>query len=392
MINLASKETCTGCAACVDVCPLNAIVMSYDNDGFKYPQIDYSKCIECHLCERKCPALSAKEINHPYLKTYAGYSSNPEILLTTTSGGFATELSQMIIQDGGLVAGVRYSPDFLTAEYSLAGHLEGLNEFKGSKYVQSEKNKIYTTVRQKILEGNKVLFIGCPCDIAGLHNTLGNTVLDNLLTCELVCMGVGSPKVAEEFINNIYNKYKSPIKSLCARSKVNGWFVPTLEIKLENGKSIKRPLYASYLGRGLQVYNRPSCFKCKYRDTNGFGDIRIGDFWGIKKTDPYWNRNGVSCIFVRSEKGMNAVNRLQKLGFKLFDVEYSTATNNNMSSTLNKGNKYEQLSHRFFTIFVSQGLKAACKATSDLGFRIKRLIPAALQPSIKRIYHFLRDK
>lgn len=392
MINLPKEDSCTGCSACQDVCPKDAISMTYDKSGFRYPVIDSAKCVECHLCEKRCPALNNKNIFQPYIKTFAGYSTNRELLMGTTSGGVATELSEMFVSEGGLVAGVQYNSDCIHAEYAIVDDTYELTKLRGSKYVQSEKNGIYIKIQQVLKEGKKVLFIGCPCDIAGLLSVLVNTPKENLLTCELVCMGVTSPKIGEDYAKYISDKYHSQIKSICARSKENGWFVPTLKIKLESGKVLTGPLYASYFGRGSQIYNRPSCFNCKYRGTNGLADIRIGDFWGIKKTDEYWNKDGVSCIFVRTTKGLAALESLRKKGFRLFEVDYATATENNMSSTKNKGEKYENLYRRFKEIFISKGLIAACKGTSNFGFRLKRIIPASIQPMVKHIYHLLRDK
>lgn len=392
MIKLALTESCTGCSACRDVCPKAAITMRYAEDGFLYPKINGGKCIECHLCEKRCPVLDKMIPQQPYIKTYAGYTPDNETLLTTTSGGVATELSRQIISEGGVVAGVKYAKDNIHSEYAIATTIGELEDFKVSKYVQSEKNGIFLKVLKLLKDGRKVLFIGCPCDVAGLLNILKNTPQDNLLTCELVCMGVSSPLISSAYGKYIRNKYHCDILSICARSKRNGWFVPTLLTKLRNGKELKEPLFASYLGRAMQIYNRESCFGCKYRGENGYGDIRIGDFWGIKKSDEYWNSNGVSCIFARTLKGIDAMEALRENGFRLFDVDYATATDNNMSSTLDKGPKYKELSQQFYTVFQEKGLEEACKMTSDFGFRMKRLIPLSLQPMIKRIYHILRDK
>lgn len=392
MIYLPKEDSCTGCSTCRDVCPKEAIAMTYDAAGFRYPVINHDKCIECHLCEKRCPALSEDNIDNPYVKTFAGYTSDHKLLMSTTSGGFASKLSEIFIGDGGKVAGVRYNSDCFHAEYSLALNMQGIEEFRGSKYVQSEKNGIFLLIRTALENGEKVLFIGCPCDVAGLLSVLKNTPKDRLLTCELVCMGVTSPKIGEEYGKYIYNKYHSRVNNICARSKDKGWFVPNLKIQLESGKKIIEPLYASYFGRGFQIYNRPSCFNCRYRGTNGLADLRIGDFWGIKKQDKYWNKDGVSCIFARTSKGLDAIESMKNNGFKFFEVEYTTATENNMSSTKNKGEKYEALYRHFRDVFMSKGLVAACNATSDFGFRMKRIIPASLQPVVKHIYHLLRDK
>ena len=50
-----AKQDCTGCTACVNVCPRQCILMRVDEEGFYYPIIDKEKCIECGLCEKVCP-------------------------------------------------------------------------------------------------------------------------------------------------------------------------------------------------------------------------------------------------------------------------------------------------------------------------------------------------
>ena len=366
--------------------------MEYDEAGFRYPVINYDKCIVCHLCERTCPSLKNENIDRPYKKTYAGYSDDKNLLLSTSSGGFATALSKLFLEEGGRIAGVRLSHNLINSEYNLASTVPEIKEFACSKYVQSEKNGIFKNVLNSLKSGEKVLFIGCPCDVAGLVSFIGDSPKDNLLTCELVCMGVTSPIISKQFIQYAEKKYKSKVVSFNARSKKLGWFVSTLELKFESGKFKTKPLYGTYFGRGFLIYNRPSCFYCKYRGTNGAADLRIGDFWGIKKSDPYWNKDGVSCIFARTQKGIEAIEKLKENNFSLFEVDYKEATDNNTSSTKNKGKKYIKLSERFKDILLTKGLIEACEETSNLGFKLKRILPGRFQPILKQLYHSLRDK
>ncbi len=366
--------------------------MQYDKEGFRYPVVNENLCVACGLCEKKCPAYDTSYISSPYLKTFAGYTTNLDILMNTTSGGFATALSKLAIDNGYTVAGVKYNQDFIKSEYTIVDTNEGLDALRGSKYVQSEKNGIFKSIKFLLKGGRKVLFIGCPCDIAGLYSVVGNLDTDNLLTCELVCMGVTSPGIAEKFRSYVETKYKRKLTYICARSKRNGWFVPTLEMRFEEGGTKTEPLFASYYGRGFQIYNRPSCFNCKYRGATGMADIRIGDFWGIKREDPFWNKNGVSCIFAKTEKGLSAIQKLSYSGYYIYEVDYTTATTNNMSSVKNKGRKYEELRNEFARIFLEKGLVEACRQTADMGFRLKRIIPASVQPIIKKVYHLIRDK
>lgn len=389
---IVEKNLCCGCGACSSICPTSAITMQYDREGFIYPILDEDKCINCKACGRVCPVIAAENKEYPeYLKTYAGYSEDNEVMSGCTSGGFATILSKVIIDDGGTVFGVKYSDDFTKAEYTHAKTYEELDSMMGSKYVQSEKNRVFSDVKDVLKKGHKVLFVGCPCDVAALKLYLDKDYC-NLYTCELVCMGVTSYRIAEEYKQYTEKKNKAKLISINARSKKNGWFVPTLEEKFDNGKIKYTTLYASYYGYGSQVYNRPSCFNCRYRDKNGLADFRVGDFWGIKDTDEFWNPEGVSCIFARTEKALSLVPRIREKGFRFFETEYKKATESNMSSLKNKSQHYVALRARFAEVFFDKGLISACNATASWTFRVKRIIPRRMQSMLKKIYHKFVDK
>lgn len=382
---------CCGCEACANICGHNAIEMRYDEEGFHYPVVDENKCASCGLCQKICPVSNECESTEPYKTTFAGYSSDGKTLEACATGGVATELSRLIIQQGGMVFGVAFTEDYVKSEYRAATTLEELDGFSGSKYVQSRKEDVYKQVKAHLNAQKLVLFVGCPCDVAALKLFLHKDY-ENLFTVELVCMGVTSYKIAECYKNWAEKKYQSRLTYLNPRSKEKGWFVPQLDVRFESGKKILSPLYGSYYGYGSQVFNRPSCYQCQYRGRTGVADIRIGDFWGIKQTDPYWNPKGVSVIYVRSDKGLMFLNQLKQENFCFFEVDYDTATLSNMSSFMNKPHKYVLLREKFAKEFLyGKGLPAACWRTASLGFMVKNVVPIRWQGCLKTIYHFFVD-
>lgn len=389
--NSNSVSNCCGCSACASRCPKDAINMRYDHEGFLYPVVESKRCIECGLCLNVCPINDKENLLKPYKKTYAGYSLNEKILYNSTSGGFITALSLKIIEMGGAVAGVRYTSDYIKSEYFLTESKDDLLAFASSKYVQSEKNNIYKQVETRLKQGKYVLFVGCPCDVYAMKQYLGK-VYGTFLGCELVCMGVSSYKIAEAYKDYAEKKYKSKLRRINARSKRKGWFVPHLEEEYDNGQIMCNTLFGTFLGYGMQVYNRPSCFSCKFRGENGVGDIRVGDFWGIKETDPYWNSKGVSCIFVRTENGEKALKLLDKSEFAIFETDYDTATLSNMSAHSNKSGKYVRKREKFAKTFRRKGLLAACISTGTISFWTKHIIPDKYHNTIKKIYHVFKDK
>lgn len=388
------RADCCGCSACDQICGHGAISMHRDDEGFFYPKVDETKCVGCTLCVKVCPIINSCQSKAPYLKTYAGYSLDEVIMRNSTSGGFVTTLSQLVIDRGGIVYGVRFDDSLTKTHYQIACTHDELRILAGSKYVQSDKEDTFTRVRADLREGKNVLFVGCPCDVAGLKRFLMKDY-DNLLTCELVCMGVTSPKVASDYKAWSEKKNRSRLVEMNMRSKMKGWFVPHLEEHFANGKIKCNTLFGTYIGYGFQIFNRTSCFFCQYRDTTGVGDIRVGDFWGIKDSDEFWNPNGVSGIYVRTKKGLRAVHELLTgYQFKLFETDYILATRSNMSSFRNKPKRYLDLRDKFAEVYIKEGrgLIAACKVTSSPGFWIKHYVPDVFHAFLKKMYHLITDK
>lgn len=385
------RQDCCGCTACEQVCGKSAIIMIEDMEGFLYPVVNEDICVDCGLCTKVCPVINKCESIAPYKASFASYSSDDKTLQMCATGGFATELSRLTIKQGGIVFGVSFSEDYVKAEYQVATTLDELKRFSGSKYVQSQKNDVFTQVRNTLVNNELVLFVGCPCDVAALKLFLRKDY-DNLLTVELICMGVTSYKIAESYKEWAEKRYHSKITFLNARSKEKGWYVPHLETRFENGKKKIASLYGTYYGFGSQMFNRPSCYQCQYRSQTGVADIRIGDFWGIKQSDPYWNPKGVSVIYVRSEKGINYINHMKQAGFILQEVDYEVATLSNSSSYKNKDQKYVLLREKFAKEFLhGRGLPAACWRVASLGFVVKNVVPSSLHEYLKRVYHYFVD-
>lgn len=331
MIHITEKFYCCGCMACVSVCPKQCIKMIEDEEGFLYPEIDASRCIDCKLCEKVCPELCQKEERSP-LSVYAAKNKNEQIRLASSSGGIFTLLAEKVIDEDGVVFGARFNEKWdIVHDYKETK--EGLVAFRGSKYVQSYMGDCYQKVKSFLQQGREVMFTGTPCQIAGLKNYLRKDY-DNLLTVDVVCHGVPSPKVWRIYLDEIARKGgkntvlshpicgKAEIKSIDFRSKSTGWkkfsFALTLSEATADGEKnsvllssiFTENLYMNAFLSNLSL--RPSCYACPVKSGKSGSDITLGDFWGIEKVLPEFDDNkGCSAVLVYTEKGERYIASLQ---------------------------------------------------------------------------------
>ena len=277
---ICEKEKCTGCFACYNICPHNAIEMKEDEFGATYPEIIKEKCVNCKLCQKVCPQLKEIKYNTPQ-KAFAMYSKNGKIREESTSGGAATLFYTSILNDNGVI----YGADNINCEgkfnFIRITNKEPLKRIKRSKYVHCYINNNYLKVKEDLEKGKKVLFIGTPCQVSGLKEFLIKSY-DNLYLIDLICHGVPTQKFLHEQIKLLKLKEKS-IKKITFRNS-SGY---KLSIYNENNKLIYDEYsdgvpYCREFLKGTIF--RENCYNCKYARIERISDITIGDFWGLEKT------------------------------------------------------------------------------------------------------------
>lgn len=203
MISINDKKDCCGCAACVQRCPKQCITLHEDNEGFLYPQVDESLCIDCGLCEKVCPVINQADERTP-LGVYAAKNPNESVRMQSSSGGVFTMLAERIIDEDGVVFGACFDERWEVV-HSYVETKEALAKFRGSKYVQSKIGSTYQQVEGFLKSGRKVLFSGTPCQIAGLKKYLRKEY-DNLLAVDFICHGVPSPGVFRTYLQEEINR------------------------------------------------------------------------------------------------------------------------------------------------------------------------------------------
>lgn len=303
-INLCSRDACAGCFACQGICPKHAISQTKDDEGFRHPKINLDACIECHSCEKVCPVLNPVAKNSKGI-VYAAWSLDENIRSKSSSGGIFSELAECILKQGGVVAGASMDNNGYV-HHTIISDVNELNSHRGSKYVQSMiDGDVYRELREVLRDGRKVLFTGCPCQVAGARSFFKDD--DNLYAIDIVCHGVPSPEAFAKVYSNLklqypnlvsYNFRKLDSWGVCSSVNINKNNVIT-NIPLTG----KLTFYQDAFLKGLM--HRPNCYNCYYASIERVGDITLADFWGVGSFKPISDdhKGGCSMLSVNSVKG-----------------------------------------------------------------------------------------
>ncbi len=317
MINITDKSKCTGCSACVNVCPKQTIHFENDSKGFRYPKVDMSNCIDCSLCERVCPIITPVDTNDNYKAPFvkAAWNKDEKIRLNSTSGGIFSALAEQFIQRGGYVIGAKYTEKF-GIEHTIISNKEKIKALRQSKYAQSELGNIFVSIKKLLDYGEKVMFCGTPCQVSGLKNYLLKDY-DNLFLVDFICRGIVSQKVYKKYLESVEKHSKSEITNVHFKNKDFGWNRFSTKLTLENGDTYHKDRYHDEYMLGYLKYNlylRPCCTDCKFKTLPRISDITLGDFWGIgnskKELD---NDKGTSVMMINSPKGTKLFNQVNEL-------------------------------------------------------------------------------
>ena len=334
MINIAVKSKCTGCSACVQKCPKQCISFEEDREGFKYPKVKLSVCIDCGLCEKVCPVLQQDRPRNPVI-VYAAKNSNLSTRLASSSGGIFALLAETILRQNGVVFGARFDNEW-NVIHDYTESLDGLSVFLGSKYVQSKIGNTYKYAERFLKEGRKVLFSGTPCQIVGLKKYLRKDY-DTLLTVDFVCHGVPSPMIWRGYLNEkirplgvdgrnmvsqLSLKDLPVITGISFRDKRYGWKKFGFSVRAKSASKADKnlvsqsvevtdktllyePHKANLYMKGFlkNLYLRPSCYACPAKCGKSGADYTLADFWGASTyVGDFDDDKGLSAVLVYKNK------------------------------------------------------------------------------------------
>lgn len=320
MVHIEKLEHCSGCEACVNICPQQCIRMEA-RDGFYYPLADNAACIRCGLCTKVCPHNTPETVQNRFEKRgIVARIKDDAARFQSTSGGAAYLLTKQIVSTGGIAYGVAFDEQFGSI-FTRVDRIEDIAVLQGSKYPQSRIGNAYREARDDLNNGKQVIVFGTPCQIQGLSHFLGRRY-DNLILVDLICHGVPSPVLWRDYLHSLF-PYEQ-IQTVVFKHKMNGWKRWTVLIETEKNTYAKErtedPYMSSYLS-GLNV--RPSCFSCPFKGENRAADITIADAWGVPEKNTALNDGkGLSSLIVHTYRGAELMKQVEdEIIFEDYPVE-----------------------------------------------------------------------
>lgn len=236
--------------------------------------------------------------------SYAVQSRQKNIRLRSTSGGTFSEIARSFIRTGGCVCAAGYDEQGKVV-HKLINTISEIDELCESKYVQSDLNNCFADVESCLSSSRKVLFVGTPCQVAGVKAYLRNKD-EKLYTIDLVCYGVPSPMIYIEWRAEIERVYKKKIAYVHFRDKSFGYAAPNVKIVFKDGSSAEQTfLIKSYMKTFMSGLNvRPSCSECAFKGIDRCSDLTFGDCWHIGVFQKAMDDNlGTTSVYVHSPKG-----------------------------------------------------------------------------------------
>lgn len=250
-----------------------------------------------------------------------GYCKDEEKREKSTSGGICQVFTEHVLSCGGAVSAVEFSDDYKDVIRTIAHTIEETQGYKGSKYIQARQGDTYRQIKELLKEGTAVLFIGTPCQVAGLLSFLGCRP-KGLICIDFICLGVPSAKIWQAYCKDVSKSRR--ITEVSFKSKKNGWRNFTFRMEFSDGSKIEEPGRTNVYMQPMieKTFSRPSCYHCPFRSISRKADITVADAWGAEEIAPeLLDDKGTSSIMINTEQGMELFENIQgQLKWKKVDV------------------------------------------------------------------------
>lgn len=345
------KADCTGCGTCALKCPKKALSMQMDEEGFYYPIVDETKCVHCGICEKVCHLNCFFEKPKKQI-LFAGVNKNKSVLMQSSSGGIFSAIAEKIINKNGCVFAV--INDSNNIAYAKGNTVESIEMFRGSKYVQAKSHGIFQEVEKSCKSGINTLFVGTPCQIAGLKCFLEQD-FKNLITVDIICHGTPSELFYNEYLRYLENRLKGSVTEFKFRDKSSYGLSCISSCKV--GRYKRKKILTNQLNNYYYFYMfgdsyRYSCYTCHYANLHRIADITLGDFWGIEKTkSKLFTDNGCSAVIANTDKGLSLISELKECEFEKHTISSITAQN----MALSRATKMPETRHNIYSDLKSWG-------------------------------------
>ena len=382
------KEQCCGCKMCADACPKQCITYKEDSEGFFYPVVDGSTCVDCGKCVSLCPELNP--VKNPEQKlVYACYSKDEETHYKGSSGGVFAQIARHVLNQNGKVWGAAFDDNLQLKHIPVTCEDDLIPLFK-SKYLQSNCASIYKQIKDDLKQGILTLFCGTPCQCNALKNYVGHKLLENLVLIDFVCHGVPSQQLFNQMINWLEEKENGKITNFTFRQKGEKHLQAYSYVLYKNGKTkIKKGLHYQnpfYFGFQKHITLRPSCYNCKWSNITRCSDITLGDFWGIEKYSFMPKDKGVSMILTNTSRGCELFSSVSdSLEYEKYPVHYATENNgclvNSTKEPKERSQFFKDLENQNFDYMVNRYLKSKRQYVFDFYYAI----PTPIRKIVRKI-------
>ena len=375
-MELCSKKQCTGCFACMKICPKHAITNYEDNMGFLYPRINNNDCVNCGKCRSVCHVSSLLTDWSEPLNIYR-YKGTDDVRMDSSSGGFFTLVSKYLLLKGFYIIGVIFDDDFLGAHFEITKSFDRVKQMRKSKYIEADLNNVYKDAESILKQGGNILFTGLPCQIAGFLKFINGKYKNQIITIDLFCFGNGSPVIYLNCLFDFLNVHFNTTEI----TKVDFRHKPFLEnshtvMDVQVGeKSVVIPArdFPYYLGYVNRLVFREACYNCRYHNIKRISDFTAGDVPGDR--DPF-GENIVLCNTIKAQELLREIEK-ETAGVKLIVADNLLIQE--IKSNLNKERiiprSYNKIKHcRDMNIIVSRYLKDKRYNNAREGITIKMVV------------------